>query len=203
MISGKTDICPEALLNFIALLGWSPGGNKEHMSREEMIELFSIDRIGKANPKFDRAKLIAFNTEAAAASSEDRLLAAFKDYLAANPDSPANGASDEQLRKLIHMKKGFRTFREVDEPARFLFIADDQIAFDPQAVAKSLEKNNGEGMIVLRDVLPVFSAIESWTARRAGRCDQELLRTKTTRLGQSGTTHPSRSQRHDDQPPNL
>ncbi|CAN5358554.1 glutamate--tRNA ligase [soil metagenome] len=176
----KNGYLPETLLNFIALLGWGPGGNKEHMTCKEMIELFSIDRIGKANPKFDRAKLIAFNTEAAAASSEDRLLMAFKDYLAANPESPANGASDEQLRKLIHMKKGFRTFREVDEPARFLFVADDQIAFDPPAVEKALEKNSGEGMNVLRDVLPIFAAIEDWNldaldAAVKSYCEQKSL----------------------------
>ena len=129
---------------------------------QEMVELFSIDRIGKANPKFDRAKLIAFNTEAAASMSEDRLLAAFKDYLAANPESPADAATDEQLRKLLHMKKGFRTLREVDEPARFLFIADDQISYEPAAVEKALEKNNSEGLIVLREVLPIFAAVNDW-----------------------------------------
>jgi glutamyl/glutaminyl-tRNA synthetase len=158
----KNGYLPETLLNFIALLGWSPGGNKEHMTMAEMVELFSIDRIGKANPKFDRAKLISFNTEAAARLPQDRLLAAFKDYLAANPESPAGAATDEQLRKLLQMKKGFRTFCEVDEPARFLFVADDQIDYDPQSVAKTLEKNNGEGMNVLRDVLPVLSAVEDW-----------------------------------------
>src|SRR6185436_978531 len=57
---------PEALLNFLALLGWSPGGDRERMSMEEMTSLFSIEGIGKSNAKFDRAKLLAFNTEAAA-----------------------------------------------------------------------------------------------------------------------------------------
>jgi glutamyl-tRNA synthetase len=176
----KNGYLPEVLLNFIALLGWSPGENKEHLTRDQMIELFSIDRVGKSNPKFDRAKLVSFNTAAAAAASEDRLLGAFTDYLAANPESPANAATQEQLRKLLQMKKGFRTLREVDEPARFLFIADDQIAFDPQAVAKALEKNNGEGLNVLRDVLPVLSVVASWTHEALDSavksyCDQKQL----------------------------
>lgn len=176
----KNGYLPETLLNFIALLGWSPGGNKEQMSLKEMTELFSINRVGKANPKFDRAKLISFNTEAAAAMPEDRLLAAFKDYLAANPESPADAATDEQLRKLLRMKKGFRTFREVDEPARFLFVSDDHIDYDPAAVEKALEKNQSEGMIVLRDVLPIFAAVNNWKhdaldAAIKSYCEQKSL----------------------------
>jgi glutamyl-tRNA synthetase len=145
-----------------------------------MVELFSIDRVGKANPKFDRAKLIAFNTESAATTTEDRLLAAFKEYLAANPESPAGAATDDQLRKLLRMKKGFRTLREVDEPARFLFIADDQINYEPSAVEKALEKHNGEGLNVLRDVLPIFASVNDWRydaldAAIKSYCEQKSL----------------------------
>src|SRR5262249_52185728 len=51
---------PEVLLNFLALLGWSPGGDRERMSVDEMIRLFSLEGIGKSNAKFDREKLKAF-----------------------------------------------------------------------------------------------------------------------------------------------
>ena len=65
----KNGYLPEALLNFLALLGWSPGGDRERMTMDEMVQLFSLDRVGKSNPKFDRDKLLAFNTEAAAAAT--------------------------------------------------------------------------------------------------------------------------------------
>ena len=45
---------PEVMLNFLALLGWSPGGDKERMSVGEMVRLFTLDRIGQANAKFNR-----------------------------------------------------------------------------------------------------------------------------------------------------
>jgi len=48
---------PEALVNFIALLGWSPGGDREIMSRDEMVEEFSLDGIGKSGAVFDIEKL--------------------------------------------------------------------------------------------------------------------------------------------------
>src|SRR5262245_61156633 len=86
---------PEVLLNFLALLGWNPGGDKERMSIEEMIRLFEIKDIGKANAKFNREKLLAFNTEAAASASPTRLLNSIRDYLSVNPDSPLKQASDE------------------------------------------------------------------------------------------------------------
>jgi glutamyl-tRNA synthetase len=60
------------------------------------------------------------------------------------------------------MKKGFRTLRDVDEPCRFFFVPDDQIAYDPQAVEKVLKKNNNEGITVLRDLREVFAAQTDW-----------------------------------------
>jgi glutamyl-tRNA synthetase len=153
---------PEALLNFLALLGWSPGGDRERMTIAEMIQLFTIERIGNANAKFDRTKLLAFNTEACAAATEDRLVRAFRDYLSVNPDSPVNQATDDQLRALLAMKKGFRILREVDELCRFFFIADDAVQYDPKAVEKVLKKDNALGLAALRDVRDILGRVTDW-----------------------------------------
>src|SRR5688572_142650 len=89
-----------ALLNFLALLGWNPGGDKELMSIEEMTRLFAIDGVGKSNAKFDRTKLLAFNTQHAERTPPRDLVPAFRAYLEVNPESPLNQASDEQLATL-------------------------------------------------------------------------------------------------------
>lgn len=154
---------PEALLNFLALLGWNPGGDREHMSMDELVRLFSIDGIGKSNAKFDRTKLLAFNTETAKTLAPPRTLAAFKSFLAANPDSPVRRADDETLARLLEMKKGFRTFREVEEASRFFFVTADQVVYDPQAVDKVLLKNERQGEAALKDVRVVFASSD-WTA---------------------------------------
>lgn len=158
----KNGYLPEAMLNFLALLGWSPGGDRERMSMDEMVQLFSLDRVGKSNPKFDRTKLLAFNTEAAAAAPIERLVRAFRDYLSVNPDSPLNAADDVALARLLQMKKGFRLLREVDEASRFLFTPDDQIVYLPEAVEKVLKKQNG--LSVLRDLRPILAGLSDWTA---------------------------------------
>ncbi len=159
----KNGYLPEVLLNFLALLGWSPGEDRERMSVEEMVRLFSIDGIGKSNARFGRDKLLAFNTEAVAAADAQRLLRGFRDYLAVNPDSPLNQASDSQLSQLLEMKKGFRLFREVDESARFLFIPDDRIAWSAEAIDKVLRKSGGQGLAALRQMRHTLAALGEWT----------------------------------------
>jgi glutamyl-tRNA synthetase len=174
---------PEALLNFLALLGWSPGGDRERMSIQEMTELFSLDRVGKANPKFDRGKLLAFNTEAVAAATPQRLLEAFKDFLAANPESPLKRADDAALSRVLAMKKGFRLFRDVEEASRFLFMPDEQIVYDPDAVEKVLKKNDAQGLNVLRDVRPILEGVADWTAHNLEAAVNRYCETKGLGLG--------------------
>ncbi len=169
---------PEALLNFLALLGWSPGGDRELMSMEEMVQLFSIDRISNANAKFDRAKLLSFNTQTIEKATPERLLEAFKSYLKVTPSSPLNSASDEDLLKVLAMKKGMRTLREPDEASRFLFIPDDQIQYDPDAVEKVLKKQNG--FAALTEIRPIFESVSDFKAEAieqaiAKYCEQKQL----------------------------
>jgi glutamyl/glutaminyl-tRNA synthetase len=188
---------PEALLNFLALLGWSPGGDRERMSMDEMVSLFSLEGIGRSNSKFDRAKLLAFNTEAAASAAPARLIEAFRQYLESNPDSPLNAANDATLAKILEMKKGFRTFREADEASRFLFLPDEQIRYDPQAVEKVLKKAGGQGLLALRDVRRILEPIDPWQAHNIEEgvknyCEQKQLGlgnvAQPIRVALSGTT---------------
>src|SRR5205823_14965053 len=107
-----------------------------------------------------------------------RLLAAFKDYLSVNPDSPLNGAGDAALARVLQMKKGFRLLREVDEASRFLFMPDEQIVYQPDAAEKVLKKGDGQGLAVLRDLRPVLDSAGDWTVANLeaavnGYCEQK------------------------------
>ena len=153
---------PETLVNFIALLGWRPGGNREKLTLDELVELFGIDRIGKANAKFDRDKLLAFNTDDAASAEPDRLLAGLKDYLSLN-DTPIPTGDDELLRKLLEINKGFRTFADIPAKCGVLFGPDDAFEYAPKAVKKVLAKNDNAGLAVLADLRKTLAAAD-WTA---------------------------------------
>jgi len=152
----------EALLNFIALLGWNPGGDREKLSLADLEQLFGPDRLGKTNAKFDRDKLLAFNTDWAATLSEDRLLDAFKDFLSLN-DTPIPGGDDDLLRTLLRVCKGFRTFADIVTKTGVLFGPDDAYDYDPKAVEKVLAKGERNGYSVLGDLLPALEAAD-WTA---------------------------------------
>ena len=60
---GKEGILPEALFNFLCLLGWSPKDDREYLPREELIKIFALENVNPANPIFDEEKLLALNRE--------------------------------------------------------------------------------------------------------------------------------------------
>lgn len=152
----KSGYLPEVLLNFVALLGWSPGQDREKMTLDEMIQLFSPERINKANAKFDRTKLLAFNTDALTAASEDRLVAGLKDFLSLN-DTAIPWQDESTVRQLVKANHGMRTFADVVTKCNVLFAPDDAFAYDADAVAKVLIKGDKAGLAVLRDLLPALA----------------------------------------------
>ena len=154
---------PEVIVNFIALLGWSPGGDREKMTLDEMTALFDIARIGKTSARFDRDKLLSFNTDALRAATLERQLAGFRDFLAANPNSPLAGCDDAVLTRLLQISEGFRIYRDLEHKAGALFIDDERITYDEQAVKKVLLKGDGAGVSALRDLLPLFQEIQDWS----------------------------------------
>jgi glutamyl-tRNA synthetase len=155
---------PETLLNFLALLGWSPGNDLERMSMPEMIEKFGLDRVGKSDARFDRKKLTAFSTVDFEHAPLDRQLAAFKDYLAVNEPGPLADCDDGQLRQLLKMNAGFHTLREVPEKSAFFFEDAAQIEYDPKAVQKVLLKNDAVGLGNLRADRELLAGLPEWTA---------------------------------------
>ncbi len=152
---------PEALLNFISLLGWNPGGDREEMTLDETAGLFSVDRIGSANAKFDRDKLVAFNTDWNARVSAERSLAGLKDFAAVN-DAALLSLSDDALTYLLRVSQGFRTFRDIEGKASFLVTPDDAIEYDPKAVKKVLAKNDDAGYAMLESLLGPLEATGDW-----------------------------------------
>lgn len=84
---------PEAMVNFLAFLGWNPGGDKEVMTPEEIVQHFSIDRIHKSGAMFNEEKLLWLNKEHMRKQSKDEQLAQVKKYMPA--------FSDEMLHKLL------------------------------------------------------------------------------------------------------
>lgn len=159
----KSGYLPEVLVNFIALLGWSPGDSREKFTLDELCQVFTLERVGKTNARFDRDKLLAFNTMAFEAAEMPRKLAAFRDWLSVNEPGPMTGLDDATLVRVLEACHGFRTFEDVDRKAGVLFAADEAYAYDDKAVRKWLLKNEAAGLKVVQDLKALLAAATDWS----------------------------------------
>ena len=114
---------PEAVINFLALLGWNPGNDQELMSMDELIRLFDLGRCSKAGAKFDYKKGIWFNHEYILQKSDAELAELFKPVLTQQGVDVAK-YSDAYLTTVVSLVKGRVNFvKELWEQARFFFEA--------------------------------------------------------------------------------
>jgi glutamyl/glutaminyl-tRNA synthetase len=144
----RSGYIPETMVNFLGFLGFNPGGEREILRREELVSVFDIRRLTKANSLFDRKKLSSFNTEHIKMCSPETLLAHFKAFLV-ETGSPLQKADDTLLSRMLQCCLGARTLAEIERKCRFVFAADDAIEFDPAAVEKVLRKDGGAATLPL------------------------------------------------------
>jgi glutamyl-tRNA synthetase len=173
---------PEALVNFLSLLGWSTGDETEQITLAETVSRFDVAAIGKSNAKFDRDKLLAFNTDWAARVTPDRLLVLFKDYLSLN-DHPLGAQDDAVLARVLSLCAGFRTFADVISKAGFAFVADDAIAYDAKAVKKVLAKGDGAGFAMLGKIHQGLAELGDWNQEQLDVCVHALAEQEGVKLG--------------------
>ncbi|MBW8000783.1 MAG: glutamate--tRNA ligase [Planctomycetes bacterium] len=171
---------PETMVNFLALLGWSPGGDREIMSRDELISSFDISRLAKSNSLFDRKKLISFNVEHLKLVDKEKLLSHFKDYIKII-DSPVLKADDALLSTLIKICEGARTLEDIEKKSRFFFSDSDNIEYDPKAVKKVLLK---EGALdILHVIRGKLADMEPFTEEALEAMLRALAEEKEVGLG--------------------
>ncbi|TVR67397.1 MAG: glutamate--tRNA ligase [Spirochaetaceae bacterium] len=115
---------PEAIMNYITLLGWSYDDSREFFTREELEELFSLEKINKAPAVFDYRKLDWFNGQYLRELPEDRLVGELMPYMEAEgwTSVPAERADRERLRALLPLiRERLKVLGDVVPLVRFLF----------------------------------------------------------------------------------
>jgi glutamyl/glutaminyl-tRNA synthetase len=176
----RSGYLPETMVNFLALLGWNPGDQREIMTISEIVECFDINRLIKSNSLFDRSKLAAFNTEHIRLVSKDRLLIYFKNYLK-EVHSPVIKADDSMLERLLEINAGARTLEDIEKKSTFLFVDNGSIEYDESTVKKILLKDNGLEMLkIIRDRL---SAMEQLTEKAVEDMLRNLAQERNVGLG--------------------
>ncbi len=156
-------ILPEAMANFLALLGWNPGDEREVMGRAELTEAFSADRILKKSSVFDLEKLAWLNGRHLAEKPAADLLEGIRQRLAGAPDADGTLLGDEAwMTALIDLLKvRARTLGDIVEQAR-PFVCWT-LTFDDAAVDKHWRKDREAALERLRALEGVLGDA-TWTA---------------------------------------
>ena len=146
----------DAVINFIALLGWSPGGDKEIFSLQELVEAFDPKGINKSPAIFDSVKLNWMNGEYIKKMSEEEFLNAAMPYMKQAVKSDANFA---EIAKLLHQ----RTEVLSDIPEQIDFI-DELPDYDIEMYThKKMKTDAAISLEVLKKALPVIEGITDWS----------------------------------------
>ena len=133
---------PEAIINYLALLGWALDDQTEHFSREELIGHFSLERVNKAAASFDPKKLWSFQDWHMQQLPLEQKVERVLPYLQKSR-LVASQVQDDEHAKIEHVVRAagdrIKTAGDILDYAYF-FVADDQFVFDEKAVTKSLQK---------------------------------------------------------------
>jgi glutamyl-tRNA synthetase len=147
---------PEAVINFLALLGWHATGDQEMYTMAELIEQFSLERVSKSGAKFDYEKGKWFNHQYLQLRSNEELAEQFMPYL------EARGLSGDKatIAKVIGLTKDRVNFvSELWEQVNFFFVAPTE--YDEKSLKKRWKEDSPKHMT---EMLALLEAHEDWSA---------------------------------------
>ena len=147
---------PEALFNYLLLLGWNPGDDREVLTREEMIKLFELEKVHVTAAMFDPKKLAWMNGEYIKKIPHDEFVKEVKSRAGEAP------AQDDAWWSYLADQLQVRTKFLNDIPAAVKCFVSDDFEFDPKAVEKRLRKPGVKATLL--DLVERFSKVEDWSA---------------------------------------
>ena len=136
---------PEAICNYLALLGWSPGDDRENITMAELTELFTVERVHSSPARFDMKKLEAINGDKIRKLTIDELLNRVKPFLIG--DGVISGSSEElEVVKsaLPIIQERIATLAEVSAMLKFLFVSKFEV--DPESLPKIKDELSQEAL---------------------------------------------------------
>ncbi|MCS7257856.1 MAG: glutamate--tRNA ligase, partial [candidate division WOR-3 bacterium] len=168
----KAGFLPDALINFLALLGWSPGGDIEIMDIATMIRLFSLERVNKANAIFDIKKLEWMNSVYIKNRDTKKLGTELLPYLA---EINVNPQIDERYYKILELTKvRVRTLVDLRNMVGNFYL--QEISYDQDAISTYINNTTKE---YIKALINSFSAITDFTAPNI----EQALRDLAQKLG--------------------
>jgi len=156
---------PEVMVNYLALLGWRPGGDVEKFDRDWLVERFGLDRLTKSAARFDREKLLAFNLDAIQAMTPEEFAGRWREHCARYHPEFTERLSPEAFDRLAAANQvRSKTLEGPVESSRFFVIADDEVGYGrTKAVRKALVKGETNGFAHLEAILPRLRDVSDWS----------------------------------------
>ena len=173
---------PEALVNYLALLGWHPGDDQELFSLDELVEAFSLDRVGSSGTQFDADKLRWINEQ----HLRQKPTAEILERVRAVADAEGYEASDEKLEEMIDLTLDrVQMAHEIVTENRYFF--EDPDEYEEAGVEKRWKENSGDLLLAYADRLEEVDTFDKETV-------EEELRDLADEhdVGAGAVIHPSR-----------
>jgi glutamyl-tRNA synthetase len=150
---------PEAVRNYLCLLGWSPKDNREKIEIEEVVKLFELEKVHRKNASFDLDKCTWLNGEYVRELGDDRFHELARVALEKAGVDLSKFAADYVRAALDTCKGKFKIFSELPAYCGFYFTED--ISYNPEGVAKHFIPENKPRLVAVRDA---FAALENFDA---------------------------------------
>lgn len=147
---------PEAFINMLALLGWNPGTEQEIFSMDELINAFSLERVGKSGSRFDPEKAKWFNHLYLQRRTNNQLALEFREFLRAK-GYHVDIVRLEMLTELVKERVSF--VKDIWEQTDFFFKAPEK--YDPEVIKKRWQADTSQ---LLKELIPVLQGVDDFTA---------------------------------------
>lgn len=147
---------PEAVVNFLALLGWHPGGDKELLTKEEMIDSFSLDRVTKSGAKFDYKKGEWFNHQYIQLKANEEIAELYMPIL---HEQDVHFSPEYVSRVVGLVKERVNFVKELWEQSSFFFVAPT--TYDEKTVKKRWKENTSG---LMNELVEILNPIEDFSA---------------------------------------
>lgn len=176
---------PEAILNYLLLVGWSLDDSREDFTREEMIELFTLQRVTKSPASFDPQKLLAFQARWMQRLDIKKKVAMCLPYLQQAglvSDPPPCSIAEYLTAVLTAAGDRLKIAGDVLDFDDF-FVADDQLVYDPAAFEKRIAKDTA-AVELLRGFRDRLATLESFDAASTEAALKSYLEERQVKIGQ-------------------
>lgn len=164
---------PEALINYMALLGWSPGDDRELLKLEEMITAFNLNKVNKTAAIYDVNKLAWMNGHYIRDKSPDQLAEAALPFFKERGLLEGEMSSSEldYLKRVLNaVRERARTLKELAEAAEYFYL--DDFEYDPKGIKKAFQKEGATD--ILRSIRQELCSLEDFNEEKAEALFHEM-----------------------------